>query len=53
MPVRQWTEEQRKPKPKDTQYKPWLMSTGAHTEEIKVFTKCAQDGWRTADKVAT
>jgi len=55
MPVRQWTEEQKKAQSeKIREYKPWMMSTGAHTEEGK--KKCSQNalktGEYTAEKVA-
>ena len=55
MPVRKWTEEQKKAQSeKIREYKPWMMSTGAHTEEGK--KKCSQNalktGEYTAEKVA-
>lgn len=54
MAARQWTEEQRKAQAqKIREYKPWLMSGGAHTDEGK--KKCSQNalktGEYTADKV--
>ena len=55
MPVRQWTEEQKKAQAeKIREYKPWLMSGGARTDEGK--KKCSQNalksGEYTAEKVA-
>lgn len=55
MPVRQWTEEQTKAQAeKIREYKPWLMSTGAHTEEgkRKSSQNALKTGKYTADKVA-
>ena len=54
MPVRQWTEEQKKAQAeKIREYKPWLMSTGAHTEEgkRKSSQNALKTGEYTADKV--
>ena len=55
MPVRQWTEEQKKAQAeKIREYKPWLMSTGAHTEEGKKKSSqnALKTGEYTAEKVA-
>ena len=54
MPVRKWTEEQKKAQAeKIREYKPWLMSTGAHTEEGKKKSSqnALKTGEYTADKV--
>ncbi len=54
MPVRQWTEEQKKAQAeKIREYKPWLMSGGAHTDEGKKKSSqnALKTGEYTADKV--
>lgn len=55
MPVRQWTDEQKKAQAeKIREYKPWLMSGGAHTDEGKKKSSqnALKTGEYTADKVA-
>jgi hypothetical protein len=55
MPVRQWTEEQKKAQAeKIREYKPWLMSGGAHTDEGKKKSSpnALKTGEYTAEKVA-
>jgi len=55
MPVRKWTEEQKKAQAeKIREYKPWLMSGGAHTDEGKKKSSqnALKTGEYTADKVA-
>ena len=55
MAARQWLEEQRKAQAKKIkQYKPWLMSTGAISEQGKkiVSKSVLKNGEHKADKVA-